>query len=201
MIRRRRDAASQRLLCFDMENRPLAYWYQGETTSEITAFGWKWAHESGVQTMLLRNDGRFDSLSEYGIPGDIAYERFRDILETADTIVYGHNIRKHDLPMFNAGLLRRQLRPLGTLTTTDTLRDIPKRGGMSASLENLATMYGLRGEKYGMSQHMWEQANRLTDDGLGLARKRVEADVLLQEQLRNKLDELKILKPAKTWNP
>jgi hypothetical protein len=72
---------------------------------------------------------------------------------------------------------------------------------MSASLENLATMYGLRGEKYGMSQHMWEQANRLTDDGLGLARKRVEADVLLQEQLRNKLDELKILKPAKTWNP
>ena len=98
-------------------------------------------------------------------------------------------------------MLRRQLRPVAPLLTTDTLRDIPKRGGMSASLENLASLYGLEGEKYTMTQPMWESANRLTAEGIELARKRIVADVLLQERLRNKLRELQILRPAKVWKP
>ena len=188
-----------RSLCFDLENRPLAYWFDGQSTSEITAFGWKWEDEKKVKTMFLLPNGMFD-IGDCWVGQEKAYEIFRDVLEKAD-VVYGHNIRKHDLPMLNAGLLRRQLRPLAPLLTTDTLRDIPKRGGMSASLENLASLYGLEGEKYTMTQPMWESANRLTAEGIELARKRIVADVLLQERLRNKLRELQILRPAKVWKP
>jgi len=192
--------AATRDLCFDLENRPLAYWYDGQTTSEITAFGWKWADEDEVHSMLLKKDGRFLLETGRTLSDRKAYEAFTAVLSAAG-LVYGHNIRKHDLPIFQAGLLRRQLPILPVLRTTDTLNDYPKRNGMSRSLENLAAMYDLEGEKYGMSQPAWEKANRLSDDGMEMARKRVVADVLLQERLRAKLIELDILRPSKVWNP
>jgi hypothetical protein len=190
-----------RLLCFDLENRPLAYWYDGETTSQITAFGWKWSDEKKVHTMLLTPSGHYDS----DIPGeafdtDDTHAYFRDILASAD-VVYGHNIRRHDLPILNSWLLRLELDPLPPLMTTDTLRDYPRRNGLSASLENLAAMYDLGGEKFGMSQPMWEEANKLTPDGVALARKRVASDVLLQERLREKLLSLGLLGVPKVWRP
>jgi hypothetical protein len=194
----------KRLLCFDLENRPLAYWYDGETTSEITAFSWKWNDEDRVKTLLLARTGGF-VYSEGGkggitYPDRMAYELFVTALSKAD-IVYGHNIRRHDLPMLNAGLLRRELDPLPELLTSDTLSDYPKSKGMSRSLENLASLYGLEGEKLKMTQPMWEKANRLSPDGMELARGRVESDVLLQERLRNKLIELQILGSPKKWRP
>ena len=150
--------------------------------------------------MLLRTDGRFDCGDGEVREGDDAYRLFASELALAG-IVYGHNIRRHDLPMLNAGLLRRQLPTLGPLLTTDTCRDLPKRGGMSYSLENLASYYGLPGKKFSMPQPAWEDANRLTDAGRVLAWKRVTADVLLQERLRNKLLELGILKAPRIWSP
>ena len=187
------------LLCFDLENRPLAYWYDGETTSEITAFGWKWSNSRRVETMLLRPDGQFD-YDGATVTADEAYLIFRTQIITA-SVAYGHNVRKHDLPMLNAGLLRRELPTLPGVLTSDTCRDIPRVGGVSKSLENLAAMYGLPGKKYTMSQPMWEDANRLTDGGVELARKRVASDVLLQERLRNRLLELGLLKPPRLWSP
>lgn len=199
-----RSSGPGRVLCFDLENRPLAYWYDGQTTSEITAFGWKWADESRPRAMILQRDGYYAEADERGreniMNARFAHDWFRDELASAD-LVYGHNIRKHDLPMFNAWLLRLQRDPLPPLLTTDTLRDYPKRNGMSASLENLAAMYDLGGEKFGMSQPMWERANQLTDDGVALARKRVVSDVLLQERLRDKLLSLGLLKEPRRWQP
>ena len=200
MIRVRISQRPLRPVCFDLENRPLAYWYQGETTSEITAFSWKFSDEKQVRTLLLRPDDYFEDWEGKLLPGDLAYVLFRDVLSSAG-LVYGHNIRGHDLPMFQAGLLRRQLPPLEPVLTTDTFKDLPKRKGMSYSLENLAALYDLPGKKYSMSQPAWEKANRLTDDGLALARKRVVSDVLLQERLREKLLELRLLRPARVWRP
>lgn len=188
----------QRALCFDLENRPLAYWYDGQTTSQITAFGWKWSDDDSVNSLLLRPDGVYDSGEGYMCSAQRAHGEFRDILASAD-LVYGHNIRRHDLPILNSWLLRLQLPLLPPLLTSDTLSDYPKRNGLSASLENLAAMYGLGGEKFGMSQPMWEQANMLTPEGIALARKRVESDVLLQERLREKEIELGLLGPPKIW--
>lgn len=200
MIRVRFETRPTRALCFDLENRPLAYWYDGQTTSEITAFGWKWSDEQDVKTMLLLRTGRFQLGDGSTVSEQTAYRTFAAELGRAD-LVYGHNIRRHDLPMLQAGLLRRELPMLPELRTSDTCRDIPKRGGVSASLENLAAMYSLGGEKFTMSQPAWEKANRLTPDGLGLARRRVASDVLLQEALRDKLVSLGILRDPKVWRP
>lgn len=193
----------RRELCFDLENRPLAYWYDGQTTSEITAFAWKWLDREAVNSMLLRGDGRFQcswarSGESVTLSDEGAYRKFSEVLAAAD-LVYGHNIRYHDLPMLNAGLLRRDMAILKPLLTTDTLKDYPRRNGLSASLENLAAMYGLEGEKKTMRQPDWEKANRLSPDGLELARERVVSDVLLQERLKQKINP--ILKPPRVWRP
>jgi len=74
---------------------------------------------------------------------------------------------------------------------------------IGAMFENgyMTGLYELEGEKYSMSQPAWEKANRLSDSGMELAHKRVVADVLLQERLRDRLKGLTILKPEKTWKP
>lgn len=190
-----------RVLGFDLENRPLAYWYDGQTTSEITAFGWKFTDESDVHTMMLTADGSFVLPGGVHLSDVEAYTHFRNVLLTENTVVFGHNIRKHDLPIVQAGLLRRQLPPLEPIRNTDTLRDIPKKNGLSASLANLSAMYGLEGEKQSMSHSDWELSNRLTKEGIDLARGRVVGDVLLQEQLRAKLLDLNLLRAPRMWNP
>lgn len=195
-----------RALCFDLESRPLAFWYPGEVTSQITAFGWKWEDEKEVHTLLLRSDGWFEKPNRRKVAPEVVYNGFRDLLARAsgpepEALVYGHNIRKFDLPMFQAWLLRLHLPTLPSLLTTDTLKDIPKRGSMSASLESLAATYDLPGEKYRMSTPMWEEANQLDSAGMELARKRVASDVLLQERLRSKLIDLGILRAPRVWRP
>lgn len=187
-------------LCWDVENRGAAYWFDGTMTSQITAIGWKWEHEKDVHTLLLRHDGYWEADDDIRVPDVHAYTRFRDVLGSAD-LVYGHNIRKHDLPMFNSGLLRRKLDPLPAILTTDTLKDYPRRNGMSASLENLAVLYGLKATKHHMSIMDWEEANNLHDSGIAKAKTRVVSDVLLQEQLRQKLIDLNLLKPPRRWTP
>ena len=193
--------APPRLLCFDLENRPLAYWYDGETTSEITAFGWKWADERRVHTMLLQPDGTFSVSDRDGqhLAANDAYERFVRELEQAG-VVYGHNIRRHDLPMLNAHLLRLQLPMLPPLRTTDTFKDLPRTAGVSKSLENMAAMYGMPAKRK-MTQPDWERANRLEPAGVEAARKRVAGDVILQERLRAKLSELGLLRAPRLWRP
>lgn len=190
----------ERILGFDLENRPLAYWYDGQTTSEITAFGWKWVGESEVHTMLLRHDTFFQCDDGSRIQDGAAYDRFVEELSSAD-LVFGHNIRRHDLPILQAALLRREKPILPVIKTTDTLSDYPKRSGMSASLENLVQLYGLSMPKKGMGQVAWEKANRLQDDGIELAQERVVSDVILQEELRDKLLSLSLLSNPKDWKP
>lgn len=194
------EAKERRLLCWDIENRPAAYWYDGATTSQITAIGWKWNDEKLVHTLMLLPDGYWEGDDGILVPESLGYIIFKDVLCQA-YLNYGHNIRRHDLPIFQAGLLRRGIPPLPELLTSDTLKDMPKRKDMSFSLENLAGYLNLQGDKYTMSQPMWEEANRLTPEGIKLARKRVSSDVLLQEKLRNKLIELGLLRSPRIWRP
>lgn len=189
-----------RALCFDLENMGGAYWYDGNMTSIITAIGWKWSDEKHVNTLLLRHDRLWEADDGTTMTKAEALTRFVGEI-TASDLAYGHNIRKHDLPMLNSHLQREQLPPLPELRTTDTLKDIPRRAGMAASLENLVSMYGIKGKKFKMSQHDWEIANELQEAGRALSRKRVASDVVLQERLRSKLAELAILREPKTWKP
>ena len=197
---RLRSATRLRLLCIDLENRPSTYWYDDKTTSQITAFGWKWMDERKPSSMLLQPDGCFAGNNGLHCDNVEAHAIFHGLLSEAG-IVYGHNIRRHDLPIFQAWLLRHQLERLPRLLTSDTLRDYPKRKDMSASLENLVAMYGVKGRKFSMTQPMWEAANQLTPDGIALARRRVESDVILQERLYERLVGLGLLGTPRTWEP
>lgn len=194
-----------RAVSFDLENRPLAYWYDEKSTAEITAIGWKWDDEENVNTLMLLPDGYFRDDRDVRVPAALAYTIFRDVLCRAG-LVYGHNIRSHDFGLFNSGLLRLHLPPLPVIRNTDTFRDYPKHKDMSASLENLCEVYGVPEkykikEKIRMSIVKWEDANRLTDSGIAGAYKRVTTDVLLQWGLRLELANLGLLKPAKMWVP
>lgn len=189
-----------RAVCFDLENRPLAYWYDGQTTSEVTAFGWKWDDRRAVHTLMLRPGGKFEADDGGLIEYRDAYRLFVDVLLGAD-LVYGHNIRRHDLPMLQGQLLRLGLPPLERLSTSDTCRDYPRRKDMSVSLENLAALYGLPEPKLRMAQADWEAANRLDDDGVEKARARVVSDVRLQAALRATLLERGLLGEPKVWRP
>lgn len=195
---RLRKVEQRRLLCWDLENRPLAYWYDGQTTSQITAFGWKWLDERKPHTLLLRPDGRYETDDGDTLEDRAAHEFFRGVLVEAG-LVYGHNIRRHDLPIMQAWLLRHELEPLPRLLTSDTCKDYPRRKDMSVSLENMVARYGIKGQKFSMNQAMWEDANMLTPAGIALARKRVASDVLLQERLRTKLLEIGLLGAPKMW--
>lgn len=201
MIRATFKVRRTRELCFDLESRPSAFWWGDKTTAEITAFGWKWRDEPAVHSLLLTRTGRFESGDGRKLSAAAAYGAFRDVLASAD-LVYGHNIRGFDLPLFQTGLLRHELPVLPELRTTDTLKDYPKRKDMSASLENLAELYGLDDDgKLHMSIVQWERANRLSPDGIEGAQARVESDVLLQEKLRDRLLELGLLGEPRTWKP
>lgn len=200
MIRATFSHRPERTLCFDLESRPSAFWYGDKTTAQITAFGWKWSDEPDVNTLLLQPDGRFVGDDGERYEATDAYSWFAAELAASD-LVYGHNIRRFDLPMLQAGLLRLRLPTLPELRTTDTLRDYPKRHDMSANLENLAKLYGLGDGKMHMAIADWEQANQLAPEGITLARERVASDVLLQEKLRTRLLELGLLKSPKTWKP
>lgn len=199
-LRARISSRPVRAVCFDVENRPAAYWYDDKTSAEITAFGWKWLDETEARTLILLRTGRFLTDDGATLTAGAAYLRFRGVLEQAG-LVYGHNIRRHDLPLVQAGLLRLQLPPLPELLTADTCRDLPRRKDMSVSLENLAALYGLPGEKLRLAQVEWEEANRLTKPGVDLARRRVSSDVVLQEALYLRLRQLGLLRPPRRWVP
>lgn len=191
-----------RRLVFDLESRPSAFWFGDKTTAEITAIGWKWEHEPGVHTLMLRQDGRFlHDDRKRPVSAHHAYSLFRGELAAAD-LVYGHNVSRFDLPLFQAGLHRLQLPMLPELRVTDTLTDYPKAKDMSRSLENLSEMHGVdeQGKKH-MSVRQWEQANKLTPAGIREARERVTTDVLLQERLRLQLVEEGRLSEPRRWRP
>lgn len=193
----------ENFLCWDLENRPSAYWYNGECTSEITAFGWRWNKQGPVQVWLLNRSGDYESRRKDGrriiqSPA-LMFEHFADELRRAD-VAYGHNIRRHDLPMLNAGLMREQLPPLKGIKNQDTCSDFPKINGMSKSLESLCEYYGIEGEKLHMGIVRWEKSNKLFDHGVLMASKRVSTDVELQEKLRDHMEGLGLLKPARVWS-
>jgi DNA-binding transcriptional regulator YdaS (Cro superfamily) len=190
----------QRILDFDLENRPLNYVGQDFTFSEITAIAWKFIGEPGpIEALCL---GEPIGNPPYGVPLP-----FRTMLLgfmaayiEAD-LVTGHNIIKHDLRILNGALLEEGLSPLPPKMVCDTYLHLKRKGGVSGSQESLAAMLGVRAPKVGMSQADWREANRLTPAGIALTRKRVTADVRQHIQLRKELLKRDWLHPARVWHP
>jgi len=179
-----------RILDFDIENRPLAYWYDGMTTAEITAIAACWMGQpKTMRVWLLGPDS----------PKDILLG-FRAMYDAAD-MVTGHYIRKHDLPIINGAMLELGMPSLDAKLTCDTKMDLTKRKDISASLEELAVMFGLEARKQHMSNSDWREANRLKPSGIKKAKERAVSDVLLHMELYKRLVAGEYLSTPKVWRP
>lgn len=179
-----------KILDFDIENRPLSYWYDGRPTAEITAIASCFTHD--------RRSMRIDLLGR--VSKEEMLTAFRERYNEAD-MVTGHYIRGHDLRHVNSEMIEYGLGPLDEKLTCDTKLDFVKHGDQPATQEYLCEMLGIKQSKYHMTQKKWRDANRLTDDGLELTEIRCGGDVLQHMQLRKKMLELKLLNVPKIWRP
>ena len=178
-----------KVLDFDLENRPLSYWYDGQCTSEITAIAASWMGSNHVYVWLLGQDDPTMMLDDFGT-----------LYDEAD-MVTGHYIRKHDLPIVNGAMMEMGLQSLDPILTQDTKEDLVKRGGLSASQEALSAMFHLSNPKHHMTQEDWRDANRLTKEGLEKTRMRVVSDIVQHKQLRQELLDRGLLKKPRYWRP
>lgn len=179
-----------RVLSFDIENRPLAYWYPGETTAEITAIAACWVgYPKTMRVWLLGVHSPKKMLTG-----------FREMYDRAD-MVTGHYIRRHDLPILNGAMLEYGMPPLDQKLTCDTKMDLVKRKDLSASLEELAVMFGLSARKTHMSNTEWREANRLKRSGIAKAKERATTDVRLHMDIYARLVDGGYLSAPKVWRP
>lgn len=181
-----------RTLIFDIENRPLSYWFDGRSTADITVIAWKWAgdHQTNV------------AMQTPTVTVQEVLAKFRPVIDQADTVV-GHNVRDHDLKILNTHYVTYNQPALNPVNTIDTLRDMLKWKDVPRSLEYLADWLGCPFPKFHMSQHSWRTANALRDEpALELARKRCAVDVQASEWVWRELDRRNLLtKKPRRWSP
>lgn len=188
-------AGERKILDFDIENRPLSYWFGDVTTGEMTAIAWSWCDVENVEVRALGDrEPHKPTVTMRGMldPFLAAYEEAH--------IVTGHYIRAHDLPILNAMLIEEGLPPLESKLTHDTKLDLVKIKHMPASQEALGAMLGIAAPKVGMTQKKWREANRLTPAGIALTKERVVGDVVQHILLREKLIELGLLRAPRRWD-
>jgi hypothetical protein len=85
--------------------------------------------------------------------------------------------------------------------TCDTKMDLTKRKDISASLEELAVMFGLEARKAHMSNTDWREANRLKPSGIAKAKERAMSDVRLHMEIYKRLVDGGYLSAPKVWRP
>jgi hypothetical protein len=181
------ENSGMRVLDFDLENRPLSYWYDGRCTAEVTAIACRFIGEEERHVWLLGVHRAKSMLEE-----------FRQLYDEAD-MVTGHYIRRHDLPIINAALIENERPPLAPKLTSDTRLDLVRFGDLAKSQEALGAMFGLEAPKEKMTQTDWREANRLTPDGLRQTMRRVMGDVDQHIQLRQALLERGLLGAPRMW--
>jgi DNA polymerase elongation subunit (family B) len=187
----------RRVLDFDVECRPLA-WYGGDfVTKQPTAIAWKFVGERGAVEVAWI--GGSDRSSRVLDEERLMLLAFVDAYEQAD-VVTGHFIRGFDLPLLNGALDRLGLPVLGPKWTEDTKGDYISAGGISKSMENLGAMYELKHPKVGMNTGLWGAANMLLPHGIEATKKRVIGDVKEHVELRAEMLRRGVLGPGKEWS-
>lgn len=187
-----------RILDFDCECRPIA-WYGGDwVTKQPTAIAWKFIGErGGLQVAVI---GESDRSSLVLDEERAMLARFCEAYDEAD-IVTGHYIRGFDLPLLNGALIRLGMPLLGPKMTQDTKSDLVRGQGISKSQENLGAMFELKHPKVGMNTTRWADGNMLLPHGIEATRKRVVGDVRQHIELRRTMLERGLLVPASPWSP
>ena len=179
--------APQRVLVFDFETKPGAYWYDDTTTTLVCAWAAKFVGDGSIGSCFL--------LPEWLVPfghkhvGDVCSDRKAGMIEFvalwnyADKVVT-HNGKRFDLPIINGALDRLGLPQLDKdKPHVDTLCDRKGTKGVKRSLEALAERYELGDEKLSVSSETWERAYEFEPAAIKTVIERAESDVLLTEEL------------------
>lgn len=182
----RASVRALRVLDFDIEARAIGYGDPDWVPQEITAIAWSWVGEEHVEC-VLRTAGVKRMLS-----------RFVRAYADAD-VVTGHNIRRFDLPLLNAELLRNGLCALAAKQTQDTLREIVRTKGMKRDQDNLLKLFRIEEEKLPLSWQDWQSAYE--EKGWPVIRERVIGDVRGHKLMRAEMLTRGWLKPARLWSP
>jgi hypothetical protein len=182
------------ILDFDIENRPLSYWWGDACTAEITAIAWSAVGSDEVSVFAL------DPPPDHETSMHAMLGAFVEAYAAAD-IVTGHFIRKHDLPIINAHLLEWGFAELPSKMTSDTKLDLTRTGSLSVSQESLDEMLRHQDEKVKMSQGLWRDANRLTPGGIEATIRRVHGDVVQHKAMRKELLKRGLLGVPRMWTP
>jgi hypothetical protein len=193
----RQAARSLRVLDFDTECRPIA-WYGGDfVTKQPTAIAWKLIGSNDAPEWAVIGES-FDARHILDEEAEMLM-MFVEAYEAAD-VVTGHFIRSFDLPLLNGALIRLGLGQLGDKLTQDTKLDLARAGGVSKSQENLGAMFELEHPKIPMNTAKWARANMLLPDGIEHTKQRVIGDVLQHIELRGKMIELGLLAAPSAWS-
>lgn len=188
---------SYKVLHFDSECRPLA-WYGGDfVTKQPTVIAWSWAGTKGQP--FVKAIGESDRSSRVLDEEAEMLDAFVEVYNEAD-VVTGHYIRGFDLPLLNAALIRLGMPGLEDKMTSDTKNDFMKRHGMSMSQENLGAMFELVHPKVTSNNTLWEMANMLLPEGIAWAKKRCVGDVKQHKDLRAAMLEISGLAPPQPWS-
>jgi hypothetical protein len=191
-----RDA---RVLHFDCECRPMA-WYGGDfVTKQPTAIAWKFLDEpqEPVAVALLGLSHEPDNLDDEETE---MIELFREAWNQSD-IVTGHFIRGFDLTLLDGACIRLDLPLFGEKLTSDTKLDFAKAHGISKSQENLGATFELDHPKIPMNTAKWFESNKLSTRGLEYTHERVLGDVVQHIDLRNEMLARGLLAGPKLWSP
>lgn len=186
-----------RILDFDVECRPMA-WYGGDwVTKEITAIAWRFTDEpeEATRCWLLEPSRTWAAHQAKKRKG---MESFLRDYNKAD-IVTGHYIRGFDLPLVNGTCIRLGLPSLAPKLTHDTKGDLVRMSGLSKSQENLAAHFELAHAKEKMNTHTWEIGNSLVLEGRKETHRRVVGDVNQHIEFREELLARGALQAPSMW--
>lgn len=201
-----KPAGGGRVLDFDIENRPLSYWYSDRPTAEVTSIASCWTDDLGsVEVLLLAppcvhcGGGACREMGPGVMSQTEMLTRFVERYNEAD-VVTGHYIRKHDLPIINGSLLEYGLPILQPKMVSDTKMDMVKKGDIPATQEFLLETLRVPGmQKFHMSQTKWREANRLTPEGLKHTYDRVSSDIVGHSLMRAEMQKRGLLRGPRLW--
>jgi len=194
----RLESNEPRVLDFDCECRPIAWFGGDQLTKQPTAIAWRWVNLDSADTEVayIGASDRSSLVIEEEI---MMLEEFRVAYDEAD-VVTGHYIRGFDLPLLQGALMRLGLPLLGPKRAQDTKSDLVAAQGISKSQENLGAMYELEHPKVGMNTTLWGLGNMLIPEGIEATITRVLGDVDQHVELRREMLRLGHLGPPRLYD-
>jgi len=182
------DAGPSRILDFDVETLARGYADPEWVPSLITAIAWSWLGDDKVETVTILDYA--SDLDEYLHMSFIGcaemLEQFVSVYNQADAVT-GHNIRRFDLGVMNAELMRLQLPVLQSKRVIDTIRLVRSKG-FKKGQDVMADVLDVPAEKKAMNWAQWQRA--YAEPGWPEVRERVAGDVIQHKLLLGRLLEL-----------